>query len=137
MTKTCEVSVNRGERNWYRPQPCGRKIKDESDTICGMHRNAKNRQASKEAKWNQSSRNSDANQRRANDACDTLTFEFQISAYAHYQSGQKIGDSGYTGKIVVDPADLLRVLLPNKIVAAAREHRQSHITDVDLDNGTN
>ena len=53
---------------------------------------------------------SEANHNRASKACIALS-KLGIYAAPHYVSGMKVGDSGYTGKVIIDPA-LLADLIP-------------------------
>ena len=124
--QVCLKTVNRGDHRLYLPQPCGRDGKElvDDEWLCGIHLAAlRRREAAQQAFANAQDGSSD-NAKRARTACDILA-ELDIAASPHYHSDPtSIRQSGYTGRIVVDPQELFRALGIGVTLPATREYRQ-------------
>ena len=103
-----------GKVAWNR-RPCGKDGKGQDDSgkwLCGIHFAAYNKRTATSARWKDERARGNANLKRAQLALDVLT-ELDIKGTAHHNR------DGYTGNIVIDPADLFRlasigVTLPKK-----------------------
>ena len=102
--ETCKRQINRGDHRWSNFQPCGRPIHQEG--LCKRCFGLKRREQKSDAASQKAEEGSKSNYRRAIQACTELAFKARILATPQYLSARSFGDSGYTGKIILDPASL-------------------------------
>ena len=108
--KVCKESVF--ESATSRPHPCSRNGKEQWEDgkwYCGIHIRSKKKHVALIERINADLARGNANLNRSKVACEILQ-ELGVDAGPHYHHSWASSGSGYTGKVVVDPAELFRVL---------------------------
>ena len=120
--KVCKKQVNRGDQRWADFRACGRDGKEQNNKgewLCGIHLAALKRVQKNDAARAEYRAQSDANKERAETVKDILQ-ELNITVSAEYRFSLGAGLGRYTGNVVIDAADLLKlagisVTLPPRI----------------------
>ena len=109
--KVCKKTIHVAG-SFHESNPCSKDSKGQTDGgewFCGVHLAAYRKVQAGDLARKQRHGASDANQARAKLACDILT-ELGLDASVHYHSAARLNGSGFTGKVVLDPAELFKVL---------------------------
>lgn len=106
--KVCKKKKNIGTSRWSDFVPCSRDGKgqtDEGEWLCGQHMGAYRRVKKNDAARKEKKSRDDANQQRSTMALNILA-ELEVPGRAHYT----LNPYRFTGKIIVDPADLFKAI---------------------------
>lgn len=124
---------NEGCQEWTLPHQahsthstrCNKKVVEVVDgkPLCRRHLSGLRTKQATDAAYKLAKDGSDANLERATQACEILK-ELGIEAGPYYFGLGAYGDFGYTGRIIVDPADLFRALGIGSQLPEIREYRK-------------
>ena len=111
--QVCKISVRIDPGSqWPHYRICSRVAKGQGkdgNWLCGIHLAAERRRAANDESWKNDRDASDANHERAKMALEVLE-ELGIDASVHYHYGLRLKESGYTGKILIDPQELFKAM---------------------------
>ena len=126
MTTSAQVWKKSVSIDSWHNRPCGKAVKGqtaEGQRLCGGHLAAYRRQVANDNARRQAEAGSSANGKWAEQALVKLA-ELNIRGQVHYHSALYSNDSGYTGKVLVDPADLFRAMGIDVTLPEIQEYRK-------------
>ena len=106
--KVCKERKNVGVPRWPRYEACSRDAKSqtpEGEWLCGIHLGAYKRRKATDARYASERNVSDHNKRRAEIANEILS-ELGVNVQPDYSTLKSM----YTGNVVIDPDDLLKLV---------------------------